>query len=429
MALLLYILGVVAMNAGLVIFAYVDRIYRELGRMTAGRLRQNLEVFEAELEPRLKLERRPAAVTFALLAQFWLVLSAVQTSRGVSFFVAGTWEALLELIFIITLEVVLCVHFLPYVLLTRTTGRWLGPMIPVMRLFTWAVWPLRATLDVFVSLAHLSDEEEDVAARRRAEQERLEALVEVAEEEGLLKRDQAELFEQMVEFSDKRVREVMTPRPNVVAIPASATIEQLRRVLVETKYSRIPVYETSLDDIIGIAFARDILQIPESDAATRSVREIMRPPLFVPETKLGSQLLKEMQQKRQQIAIAVDEYGSVAGLVTAEDLVEEIVGELFEEDRSPVPDVVREGEGNLVLRGSVPVEKLEDLLGAEIGRTARDAGSTTVAGLLNALAGHVPRPGEVVDYDGLRFEVLEANQRKVLRLRVRRQPASTAATP
>ncbi|HEX9759994.1 MAG TPA: hypothetical protein VGA40_03700, partial [Candidatus Acidoferrales bacterium] len=135
MALLLYILGVVAMNVGLVIFAYVDRIHRELGRMTAGRLRQNLEVFEAEIEPRLKMERRPASVTFALLAQFWLVLSAVQTSRGVSFFVAGTWEALLELIFIITAEVVLCVHFLPYVLLTRTTGRWLRPLVPVVRIF------------------------------------------------------------------------------------------------------------------------------------------------------------------------------------------------------------------------------------------------------------------------------------------------------
>jgi CBS domain containing-hemolysin-like protein len=151
----------------------------------------------------------------------------------------------------------------------------------------------------------------------------------------------------------------------------------------------------------------------------------MRPALFVPETKLGSQLLKEMQQKNQQMAIVVDEYGSVAGLVTIEDLVEEIVGEIGEEDRHPAPDVVREPDGSLVLRGSVSLEKVQELFEVEFNAAAGDA-STTVAGLLNSVAGHVPSAGESFDYDGLRFEVLEANQRKVLRLRARRRAAAAA---
>jgi putative hemolysin len=312
----------------------------------------------------------------------------------------------------------------PYLLLTRTTSRWLGPLVPVLRAFVLVIWPLRVLLELAISVAHISEEEEPTAAQ--AQQEGIEALVEAAQEEGILAGDQAQLIEQVVEFSDKRVREVMTPRPDIVAIPATATVEQLRRLVIETKFSRIPVYDRGLEDIIGIAFARDLLQIPHGEGARSTVRELVRPALFVPETKLGSQLLKEMQLKNQQMAIAVDEYGSVAGLVTVEDLVEEIVGEIGEEDRLPVPDVVREGDGSLVLRGSVSLERVQELFGVEFDAAAEEA-ATTVAGLLNTLAAHVPMPGEKIDYNGLRFEVLEANQRKVLRLRVRRQAAAAVS--
>ena len=421
MPVLLYTISVVALGVGLAVFSYLDRIYRELGRVTTGRLHANLDIFEAEIEPRLGMGRRRGALTFSLLANLWLVAVAVQTARGVLFFVAGTWEALLELVVFLLLEVVFGMHFVPYLLVTRATGRWLLPLVPVIRAFVWIVWPMRALLELAISLAHISEEEEPSAAQ--AQQEGIEALVEAAQEEGFLERDEAQMIEQVVEFSDKRVREVMTPRPDIVAIPATATIEQLRRLLVEAKLSRIPVYQGTLEEIIGIAYGRDVLQVPESEATRRTVRDLVRPALFVPETKLGSQLLKELQQKNQQMAIVVDEYGSVAGLVTVEDLVEEIVGEIGEEDRHPVPDVVREGDGSLVLRGSVSLARVQELFGVEFDHSAAEA-ATTVAGLLNSVAGHVPVPGERIDYDGLRFEVLEANQRKVLRLRARRQAAA-----
>jgi len=234
------------------------------------------------------------------------------------------------------------------------------------------------------------------------------------------------MIEQVVEFSDKRVLEFMTPRPEVVAIAAGATVAQLRALLIETKFSRIPVYEDSLDDITGIAFARDLLQIPESEAATRTVRELARAAFFVPETKHGSDLLKEMQRRNQQMAIVVDEHGSVAGIVTVEDLVEEIIGEIGEDDRVPAPDAVREPDGSLLLRGSVSVEKVQELFGVEWDVSGEES-ATTIGGLLNHIAGHVPAAGEHLDYGGLRFEILEANQRKVLRLRGRRLPAVVTA--
>jgi CBS domain containing-hemolysin-like protein len=155
----------------------------------------------------------------------------------------------------------------------------------------------------------------------------------------------------------------------------------------------------------------------------------MRPALFVPETKYGSALLKELQRKNQQMAIVIDEYGLMAGVVTVEDLVEEIVGEIGEEDRVPAPDVVREPSGALVIRGSVPVDKVGELFGVQLDSAAQHSAATTIAGLLNSVAGHVPRNGEVVETDGVRFEVVESNQRKVLRVRARPVSVPASAPP
>jgi putative hemolysin len=426
MEIVFYWLAVLALNAGLVVFSYLDRIYRELGRVSTGRVHANLDVFEAEIEPRMAMDRRRAGITFSLLSNLWLVLVAVLTARGVNILALRDWEVLLQLLVFLTLEVVLGVHIIPYILLARSTGRWLLPLLLTVRMFAGLVWPLRTLVEVGASVIHFAEE---APGAEQAQQEGIEQLVEAAQEEGFLKREQAHLIEQVVEFTDKRVRDVMTPRPDVVAIPASASVEQLRRLLVETKFSRIPVYEGSLEEVTGVVYARDILVIPDSEAARRRVRELARPAMFVPETKMGSQLLKDLQQKNQQMALVIDEYGSLAGLVTVEDLVEEIVGEIGEEDRVPRrggPDIIREEDGGLLIRGSVPLEKVRELFAVELTPDPSIAGATTIAGLLNSVAGHVPKAGEAIDYGGLRFEVVEANQRKVLRLRARRRAESVA---
>ena len=413
----LYTLGVLSLTSGLLVFAYLDRVYREIDRVTTGRINRHLEAFQSAIEPRFNMERRHAANVFNLLARLWLVLVAVLTARGVIFFVPGTTEALLELTVFLSAEVVVLMQFGPSLLLAGASGAWILPLVPAIRLITWIVWPIQAILELGVSVLHLGEEEPSTAAE---DQQTLEKFVDAATEEGIIEQDEARLIEQVVEFGDKRVRDVMTPRPDVIAIQASATLEAFRDLAVETKYSRLPVYEKSLDDIIGVAMARDMLEVPDRDAANRTVRELMRPSLFVPETKFGAELLKEMQQKNQQMAVVIDEYGLMAGIVTIEDLVEEIVGEIGEEDRRPAPDVVREPSGAMVLRGSVGLDRVSELFSVQMDAAQQHSNATTIAGLLNGIAGHVPMTGETIDLDGLRFEVLEANQRKVLRVRARK---------
>jgi putative hemolysin len=413
----LYIGGVLVLALGLPIFSYLALIYRELGRMTTGRIHEHLDIFEAEIEPKLRINRRSGGRTFRILGHFWLAFIVLETTRGIVYLVPNRWEAGLQFLVFLSLEVVIAMHFIPDMLLYRTTGRWLLPLLPLIRVAMLVVWPIRVFLEGAETLARISEHEVERTEEQRTE-EGIEALVEVAEEEGIIEKDQADLIEQVVEFSDKRVREVMTPRPDVVALQAEATLEEMHTKFVETKFSKMPVYEKSLDDIFGVVHAQDLLQIADTDLPKRKVRELVRAALFVPETKLGSDLLKEMRQRNESMAIIIDEHGSVAGIATAEDLVEEIVGERGSDDFQPAPDAVREPDGSLVLRGSMTIREAEELLGVHLEETAGET-VTTMAGLLSHLSGKVPTPGDKVDIEGYRFEVLEANQRKVLRLRAR----------
>jgi len=420
----LWTLGVVALIVIVSIFAYLDRVYRELERAVGGKLRERLDAFEATVEPRLGFERTTAASLASLVTHLWLAALLAVTLVAVVQREPVVWRAVLELIVIIGTEIVVALHFVPSFLLARSGTRWLLPLVPAIRASFIVASPLETVVSLGNLLAELKEEHEP--GGQQDQDQAIEALVEAARGEGLLERDDVRLIEQVVEFGDKRAKDMMTPRPDIVAVSAVATVEQLRRLMVQTKFSRVPIYENSLDEIVGLVSSHDVMEVSERDASRRIVRELMRPVLMVPESKFGSELLREMQLKHQQMAIVIDEYGLVAGVVSVEDLVEEIIGEIGEEDRKPVPDVVREAPGSLLLRGSVPIEKLEELLSVEIDHE-RSGDSTTIAGLLNHLAGHVPKPGEVVDTDGLRFEILEANQRKVLRLRARRLLAASSS--
>ena len=415
----LYALSVVLLAVTLPIFSYLTLIYRELGRMSTGRVREHLEIFEAEIEPKLKINRRSGGRTFRILGHFWLAFLVLETTRGVVYFVPGRWESFVEFTVFLVLEVVLAMHFIPDVLLYRTTGRWLLPLLPLVRAGMWIVWPVRVFLEGTESLARISELEVEKTEEQRTE-EGIEALVEAAEEEGIIEPEQADLIEQVVEFSDKRVREVMTPRPDIVAISAEATLEELHAKVVETKFSKLPVYEKSLDDICGVAYAQDLLHIADADLPRRKVRELAKPVLFMPETKVGSELLREMRQKGQPLAVIIDEHGTVAGIATVEDLVEEIVGESGNQGKPFAPDVLREADGGLVMRGSMAIGTVEELIGVHFGKEADDT-VTTLAGLLSHVSGKVPAPGDKIDLEGHRFEVVEANQRKVLRVRIRKQ--------
>jgi len=414
----LFALGVVLLALFLPVYSYLTLIYRELGRMSTGPVHEHLDIFEAEIEPRIKLTRRSAGRAFRILGHFWLAFLVLETTRGVFYFVPGTWESVIELVAFIALEVVIAMHFIPDILLYRTTGRWLLPLLPLLRASLVLVWPVRVFLEGAESLARISEVEMEKSEEQRTE-EGIEALVEAAEEEGIIEPEQADLIEQVVEFSDKRVREVMTARPDIVAIQANATLEDLHAKLVESGFSKLPVYEHSVDDIVGVVYSQDLLQVADTDLLKRQVRELMRPVLFMPETKIGSELLREMRQQDQTMAVIIDEHGSVAGIATMEDLVEEIVGVGGADSTHPKLEMVREGTSSLVMRGSTAIGDVEEMLGVHFGESA-DETVTTIAGLLSHVSGKVPAPGENCDLQGFRFEVLEANQRKVLRVKIQK---------
>lgn len=231
------------------------------------------------------------------------------------------------------------------------------------------------------------------------------------------------LLRSVVAFGETLVREVMTPRPDIVAIQASATIDDLRHLVREQEYSRMPVYAENLDNIVGLVVVKDLIQMTAQPDGTRPVTEMMRPAAFVPETKRAMDLLREFQQGRYQLALVVDEYGGTAGLVTVEDLLEELVGEIRDEYDSEADPVVRETDDTFVFSAKVATSELAERLGIEI----EDDAYETVGGYVLAEVGRVPTVGETFEFDGLAVEILEAERRRIHKVRIRRLPATVAA--
>jgi CBS domain containing-hemolysin-like protein len=231
---------------------------------------------------------------------------------------------------------------------------------------------------------------------------------EISEEEG------RELLQSVVDFTETIVREVMTPRPDIIAVRDDASLQELRELFREEQYSRMPVYRDSLDNVVGIVYVKDLVALPPG--AEPPLTTLMRSAYFVPESKRGSELLKEMQRRQAQMAIVVDEYGGTAGLVTIEDLLEEIVGEIRDEYDVESETVTDEGDGVFVFSGKVSVDEVRDRLGVEIERE----GFETLGGYLLSHLGRMPYVGETFDIEELSCEVLEVERRRIAKARVRR---------
>ncbi len=265
-----------------------------------------------------------------------------------------------------------------------------------------------------------ADEDDDDSA------EDFQALMEVGEAEGIIEEHEREMIETMVEFSDTRAGEIMTPRTEICAIPIESTVSQARDMIIEEKYSRLPVYRDTIDNIEGIIYVRDLLQAWSDGKMDQTLEEIMREPYFVPETITASDLLRRMQLDRVQIAVVIDEYGGVAGLVTVEDIVEEIVGEIEDEDTGPdeIVEIIEGEDGYFDVLGSTEIDKIERLFDVEL----EDDDYTTIAGLVTTESGHVPKTGEKLSLRGLDVEVLRADEKKLHLLRLRKtRPVDYAA--
>jgi CBS domain containing-hemolysin-like protein len=449
----------------LALAAYVDRIYTEMGKFLAREYQDNIDVWERLVEPRLRLGRESIALSASVLRQ--LTLAAIALFAGLRLYthttsllptlartpgVAEIVRAACEIVLLI----LIFDWLIPQLLFTRTRGLWIIRIRFILQALFYLILPVTLLLGLLLSIAALAEPEDSAEEDRPSEA--MDALLEAGEEEGILEESDRELVRSAVEFGDKIVLEVMTPRPEIFAVPGSLTLREFTARINESAFSRVPVYTGSLDHVTGIAFAHDLLQVLDTEANIRKVAEIQRPAVFVPETKKVAELLREMQREKQHMRIVIDEYGNVAGLVTIEDLLEAIVGNIADEHDEPEADdsPQRQPDGSFIVSGTFELSRLRDLFSEELsGHTAhmaedgspRDPGdspeeydlirdalnardesaafhlpahyeSTTLGGLVSEIAGHIPLPGEVVEEDGLRLEVLASTDRRIDRIHV-----------
>jgi CBS domain containing-hemolysin-like protein len=402
--------------------SYISRVYAEFGKILSREVQENLDAWEEHIEPHLGLTREHAAISSLVVQQ--LALCGIALEFGAILFDRSdgiplpTPGEIVQAILGVILVIVFCNQVIPWLLFERTEGSWARRIMWPIRLLLWSVTPITVIIRFFFSVASLTQPPATPSQESAVD---VEALLEAGEEEGILEENDRDLVRSAVEFGDKLVKEVMTPRPQIFAVKDTTTLENFLTQLREHNFSRVPVFSGTLDNITGIAFSHDLLQITDVEARTRTVATIQRSAAFVPETKKGYELLREMQREKQHMRIVIDEYGGVAGLVTIEDLLEQIVGEIRDEHETEAPkeDSQREESGAWVVPGSFPVDQLADLFG-EGFEVPESYEATTVGGLVSEIEGRIPLPGEMVALEraGLRIEVLASTDRRVDRVRV-----------
>jgi putative hemolysin len=313
--------------------------------------------------------------------------------------------------------VIVCELLLPLLIVGRDPERMLELLLPSFAPVARALGPITRLIARSVGSARpaqATTQEEAAEANEVAK-----AYIDTAEQEGIIEGEERRLLQSIVDFGDTLVREVMTPRPDIVAIAEDATVGDLRALFREQEYSRFPVFRGSLDNIAGFVFIKDLVALPQTATDASPIRPLVRPSVVVPETKRVPELLKQFQRHQQQMAIVVDEYGGTAGLVTIEDLLEEIVGEIRDEYDVESEPIVDEGHGRFVFSGKVSIDEVSQRLGVSIERE----GFETVGGYLMHHIGRVPAVGETFDMDGLTVEVLDAERRRINRVRFCKKPA------
>ncbi len=410
------ILGVAAaLTVLLGLAAFVQLLYQESMRLRARDV-PALEYFKEELEQRIGLKPEDGLLAFSLLKHALLVGVGLTATLHAVAAGAVSWRLIAEAFGLGLALMFLGAYLGPHLLYRATGARWLAPMAALLRLIGRLAKPFIATVSLTGKLASLGDENAGQEENGASAEEDLEALIEAGADEGLIEEEDRELIHSVVALGDKTVRQVMTPRPAIVAIPEDATIEEARAVALEHPHSRFPVYRDSIDNITGFIHVRDILQLDYDQRDKRKVKEFAHPAKFVPETKPIVDLLREMQKEKLHLAIVVDEYGETAGIVTMEDVLEEVFGEIRDEYDS-ASEIIQESDGVYLVSGNVDLDALEDLV---LYRPKEAPESTTVGGLVCEWLGRVPEPGEAVERDGIRLEVTAADDRHVEQVRVSR---------
>jgi putative hemolysin len=417
----------------LVFLATIDTAFARMSDVSLRRLATDAEdaqkTSSAELLRKILEDRPRFRLLLSSAIQILLIGFTVVLTLFIKIFVDEDLKLLaVSLVSALALTVLLR-QVLPRLIVSTNTENKLLFILPAVRpLYSFAktLMPAGPPLTTKERLKLESTVAPDSSEDRQDEgDDDFQALMEVGEAEGIIEESEREMIETMVELSDTRAGEIMTPRTEICALPITATIRDARNLINEQKYSRIPVYRESVDNIEGILYVRDLLQTLSEGSEDRSVAEILRDAYFVPETKPANELLKSMQQNHVQIAIVIDEYGGVAGVVTIEDILEEIVGEIEDEDieAEEIIEIVEGDDGYYDVLGSTDIDKIERLFDMEF----EDEDFTTVAGFVTSEAGYVPHVGEKLDIRGLDIEVLRGDEKKLQLLRLRRHvPADSS---
>ncbi len=402
--LLLFLLGAAAVYAGTIEAAFSSLMKLSLRLVVERDARDRLGRYLDE-PVRLFL---PVRLMLGLVFSLATVLFALLIS-------ARSWHLIVLLLVTIAAFVIVCEHLIPLLIVRRNPERVLEVLLPSFDVVARALGPLTTALNRLTA-GRPAGEGRNGDEQGQPEEAPAEAPQE--QEPALTESEERQLLRSIVDFGDTLVREVMTPRPDIVAIPAEATIAELRELLREQEYSRVPVFNENLDNILGVVFVKDLIQLDRQARDEESIAPLIRPATFVPDTKRVAELLREFQRGQVQIAIVVDEYGGTAGLVTLEDLLEELVGEIRDEYDVEVEPIVDEGNGVFSFSAKVRIEDVAERLGV----TIEPVGYETVGGFVLTHIGRVPQVGETFDLDGLSVEVLDAERRRIHRVRMHRIP-------
>ncbi len=417
----------------LVFLATIDMAFSQISDVSLRRLASEAEEMQRTTSAEFLheiLENRPR-FRFALSAaiQVILVAFAILVALIVFRFFPAAREILIYSLAIALVLTVIFRQMIPRILTGSHPETKLMLLLPMVRPL-YRLWSLIA--DPFSSILTKKEARnfentfipEQSDERFDDDSDDIKALIRVGEAEGIIEEKEGELIGKMIEFSDTEVDEIMTPRTEIVALPIESTVESTRDLIIEEKYSRVPVYRENIDNIEGVIYVRDLLLAWSEGKEKDSIKPLLRPAYFVPETKSAAELLKNFQTSHFQIAIVIDEYGGVAGLVTVEDILEEIVGEIEDEDTEDeeIIEIIEGDDGYFDVFGSVEIGKIERLFGFEI----EDDDFTTIAGLVTSQLGYVPKTGEKLHFRGLDVEILRADEKKISLLRLRQASENLA---
>jgi CBS domain containing-hemolysin-like protein len=327
-----------------------------------------------------------------------------------------TWIAAASTVAVMIFVILVFRHLLPRILTMRRPELVLLRLFPVFRVVHFALRPVSNPM--IAALQYFKQWEEDIEPVKEEEtsEEEIQAFIDAGQEEGILEQDAGALIQSIVHFGDKVAREVMTPRTQIVAVDITASVRDLLQTIVTHRHARTPVYRDELDNIEGIIHERDLLRLWQRGDKVESIRPLVKPANFVPETKPVDDLLQEMKAKGEQMVLVVDEYGGISGLITMEDLVEEIVGDIHDESDGDANPIIEERKGVFVVPGSLELGSVEEKLGVPL---VANTDCTTVAGAVVELFGRLPSAGEKIEHGGVEIEVLDADRRRVQRLRLK----------